>query len=157
MPSLNTPFLLYKTHWSHSAWIWACLFLAIIPTDREQEGRGQKRGLEAGLLWQRRQEQTVERPSALHDRDRISSSETRNNSDSQRKRTDKWERLLTVFMICSMPIAWTSKLLVKPCLSAYSLWSVWGEPPVFLVGIKPMLCKLQQFVRWLNISAVWLG
>lgn len=31
---------------------------------------------------------------------------------------------------------------------------LWGEPPVVLEGIKTMLCKLQKFIRWLNIFAV---
>lgn len=166
MPILNTPFLPYKIHWSHSVWIWACLFLAIIPTDREQEGKGEKRGLEAGVLWWRRYEQTVERLNAPHDKEKeffplktqiIQTAKESGLTNGNGLDWDCWCSYCFSQFSLSAPVAWTSKLLDNPCLSVYSSWSVWGEPPVVLAGIKTMLCKPQQFISWLNIFAVWLG
>lgn len=159
MPILNTPFLPSKTHWSHSAWIWACLFLAIIPTDREQEGRREKRGLGAGVLWWSRYEQTAERPNALHRKDRdifplktqiIPTARESGLTNGNGLYWACWCSFCFSLFPWSASAVWTSKLSVNPYLTAYSLWSVWGEPPVFLVGIKTMLYKLQQFIRWLK-------
>ena len=166
MPILNTPFLPYKTHWSYSAWIWACVFLTIIPTDREQEGRGEKRGLGARVLRQRRYEQTVERLNVLHDKEIeifppktqiIQTAKESGLTNGNGLDWDCWCSYSFSPFSWSAPVAWTSKLLVNPCPSACSSCYVWGESPVFLVGIKTMLCKLPQFIRWLNIFAVWLG
>lgn len=114
MPTLNTPFLASKTHWSHSAWIWACLFLAMTENRKE----GERKGALGLQYWQSRYEQTAQRPNALHDKDReifplktqiILAAKESGWTNGNGLDWDCWCSFCCLLFLWSAPAAWTSK------------------------------------------------
>lgn len=150
MPILNTPFLPSKTHWSHSAWIWACLFLAL--TENRQQG--ERKGALGLEYWRSRYEQTAGRPNALHDKDReifplktqiIPTAQESGLTNGNGLDWECWCSFCCFHDLLQLP--GPLKAVCQSIPTAYSLWLVWGNPPVFLVDIKTVLYKLQQFIR----------